>query len=609
MEKILGDLERIAERLGRAGEAGLHYDELQRESGELHRHLLTYIRFFEDHQYLEYDRSAEHLRLTEAGHAALPAPQNWRDAAVATFDTAGSLQGHDSSSPQREVSEEPLGAGDFDAMDVDSWGLGDGLSFDTEGKSALGDSPGGGDEAISSPSTTSESNQDFSSTSSAEGQSMNDAQPSGYPESTNPDLSTPEGGGSGARLYARRDEIGSGGIGTVYHGTQVRLQRDVAIKEIREIFHVFADVQRQDIVTRFEEIVQEQAQISHANIVDIVDVDPYAEYPFVVMEYAPRGNLRRLIEHEGRPPLDVALKYFLQILHALSAAHDAELVHGGIKPENIVIDGAGNAKLTDFGMSSVVERDSSNQVYVGVGTVAYMSPEQFRDPNAASVVSDIYSLGIMFYEMLTGKVPGRRSPMPSSFYPDIPRKLDDIFDRMSMDSEEDRYPNIDEILRDFYSSDDVMEILDKRSGVLFLRDPLEYGTSGLGEEVELSPSESAPESGSYVPAEAGATDGGAAESYPLDEVADEEVSEAASERVTDEEPAEEVEAAAESGDEVSGAEIVEEGPEEASEATEEGAEDEETSEPEEGGGESSSDEDNEDGDVLGKLDKYGKLFD
>lgn len=285
-------------------------------------------------------------------------------------------------------------------------------------------------------------------------------------------------------LYTRHKAVGSGGIGTVYHGTQTRLNRDVAIKEIKDIFHVFADVQREDIVDRFVQIVQAQARLNHTNIIETLDVISDAEYPFVVTQWAPSGNLRRLIDGEGRPPLNVAMRYFLQILHALTAAHDAKLVHGGLKPENVVLDQAGNALLTDFGLSRVVERSGGNQVYVGVGTVAYMSPEQFHSPNI-SVKSDIYSLGIMFYEMLTGKVPGRRSPMPSSFYPDIPRKLDDIFDRMSMDSAEDRYDSTNDILMEIYASPEVMKILDKRGGVLFLRDPMSHGASGLGKGVSF----------------------------------------------------------------------------------------------------------------------------
>ena len=287
-------------------------------------------------------------------------------------------------------------------------------------------------------------------------------------------------------VYLRDEEVGSGGIGTVYKGTQARLDRPVAIKEIRNIFHVFADVQREDIVGRFSEIVQTQALLDHPNIIQIYDVITDSDYPYVVTQWAPRGNLRRLIDKEGRPPLNVAMSYFMQVLHALNAAHEEGVVHGGLKPENVVLDPAGNALLTDFGMTKVVERASggaSSQVYVGVGTVAYMSPEQFRDPNLVSIQSDIYSLGIMFYEMLTGKVPGRRSPMPSSFYPDIPRKLDDIFDKMSMDDRDDRYDTVREVLREVYASPDVLKIMDQRAGVLFLRDPLKHGELGMGDDV------------------------------------------------------------------------------------------------------------------------------
>ena len=313
-------------------------------------------------------------------------------------------------------------------------------------------------------------------------------------------------GSTSEGLYVRKEEIGSGGIGTVYLGEQDRLARPIAIKEIRNIFHVFADVQRDDIVRRFVEIVQTQATLDHPNIIQIYDVVSDDDYPYVVMQYAPKGNLRRLIDTEGRPELNVAMSYFMQILHALNSAHERGVVHGGLKPENVVLDPAGNALLTDFGMSQVVERASGgggNQVYVGVGTVAYMSPEQFMDPNLASVQSDIYSLGIMFYEMLTGKVPGRRSPMPSSFYPDIPRKLDDIFDRMSMDDRDDRFSNVRDILREVYSAVEVMDIMDKRSGVLFLRDPTSYGELGLDGDgapavPDLPPSEASVEYGSYA---------------------------------------------------------------------------------------------------------------
>lgn len=373
-------------------------------------------------------------------------------------------------------------------------------------------------------------------------------------------------------LFDRHDILGSGGIGTVYRGIQKRLNRDVAIKEIKDIFHVFADVQRDDIVARFMEIIQTQARLNHTNIIETLDVVTDETYPYVVTQWAPNGNLRRLIQTTGRPPLKVALRYFLQILHALNTAHDSKVVHGGLKPENVVLDLAGNALITDFGISRVVERTGGNQVYVGVGTVAYMSPEQFQDPNDISAKSDIYSLGIMFYEMLTGKVPGRRSPMPSSFYPDIPRKLDDIFDRMSMDSSEDRYQNIDSILKDIYDSAEVMKILDKRGGVLFLRDPMTHGEQGEA-PVESFEEYGSDYSSSSVPLEPLGSD----DSIPMDAAPSDstgfgvfdEVSEVSSEDVASEAVA-------------------------SSDAVELPI---------------SDDEPIEDGDVLGKLNKYGAMFD
>lgn len=434
------------------------FDAVQGQLSGLNLHFLTYVGFLESHGYVEYDRVAGKIAATDLAAEAGLDDSIWAHEVASAF--AEQLDG--------------AAEADFRA-DVDQL---------LEGMDDLGFDPV--DEARTGPDIQTPV---FS----------HEAQPLAEPHRVNSTMNqdqirarlsiennpaagrTAPANTSGANLYERSEEIGSGGMGTVYKGTQVKLDRTVAIKEVKEIFDVFAGVQRADIVARFTKIVQAQSRLVHPNVIQTIDIDTEARFPFVVMQYAPNGNLRRLISQSGRPPLQVALKYFLQILHALSAAHDVGLTHGGIKPENVVLDASGNALMTDFGISQVVELDSqrANQVYVGVGTVAYMSPEQFRDPNASSVKSDIYSLGIMFYEMLTGKVPGRRSPMPSSFYPDIPRKLDDIFDRMCMDDKDDRYESIDEVLAELYSSKDVLKILDKRGGFLFLRDPMTHGETGL----------------------------------------------------------------------------------------------------------------------------------
>lgn len=450
LDTVLSDLATIATTV-LAEEAGgaASYESVQQQLDGLSLHVLTYLRFLEDHDYIVYDRSADRIALTELGRAAASDAEVWRMQASAEFLQDNPI-----------TSDDPLGelTGDVDDI-LDSIGdldVGAALSEASSANPTTQLSP----PQSFAPSTT--MNDSFSSRRLGTQQS-----PAARPPATN--------------LYDRIEAIGSGGMGTVYRGTQVKLKRDVAIKEIKEIFDVFAGVQRDDIIARFTEIVQTQATLLHPNVIQVVDLDTDAQYPSVVMQFAPNGNLRRLIESEGRPPLQTALKYFLQILHALNTAHDLGVTHGGIKPENVVLDHAGNALMTDFGISRVAELDGNggaNQVYVGVGTVAYMSPEQFRDPNIATVRSDVYSLGIMFYEMLTGKVPGRRSPMPSSFFPDIPRALDDIFDRMCMDDVTERYESVEQILTDIYGSEDVMSILDKRGGFLFLRDPMVHGDGG-----------------------------------------------------------------------------------------------------------------------------------
>lgn len=446
----------VAEQVTLSGSAS--YDAISGEVGRsLSLHLLSYVRFLEQSGRMTYDRISDQLRVTPDGDAALDAPSTMREQAAQAF--AEHIEEADEVADE-SAARDTLGADD-EVADV----FADVFNEVDEAFSAPADEP-----AAEAPAPVFEPQPEstFEAASSA----------------SEPNMSTTTseyGGGSVSQAYERHEELGSGGIGTVYRGEQTRLKRKVAIKEVREIFNVFAGVQRGDILRRFEQIVQTQASLMHPNIVQVVDVVTDGEYPFVVMQLAPGGNLRRLIEVDERPPLAVALKYFFQILHALNAAHDQGVVHGSLKPENVVLDHSGNALLTDFGISRVVEREGGrgNQVYVGVGTVAYMSPEQFQDPNLATVRSDIYSLGIMFYEMLTGKVPGRRSPMPSSFFPDIPRALDDIFDRMSMDREEDRYERVDQIIADLYAAEDVMAILDKRSGVLFLRDPLKHGEVGI----------------------------------------------------------------------------------------------------------------------------------
>jgi eukaryotic-like serine/threonine-protein kinase len=274
--------------------------------------------------------------------------------------------------------------------------------------------------------------------------------------------------------YEKLASIGSGGMGTVYRARQVALNREVALKEIRDLFGFFSEDQRNEIVRRFTDVVRAWGNLAHPNILPIHDVNLYTEYPYLVEELAPNGSARRLINDAEEIPVELVFKYLLQTLHALRAAHAQRVYHRGLKPEQMLIDGYGNVKVSDFGFTRIVERDHAviRQIYVGMGNVAYMAPELYSDPMMSGPQGDIYALGIIFYELLTRKLPGRRSPMPSQLNPNLPRGIDDIFDRMTRDSRSERYATVDDILDDIDKLEGMETLLDRQHQVLVGDSPL-----------------------------------------------------------------------------------------------------------------------------------------
>lgn len=268
--------------------------------------------------------------------------------------------------------------------------------------------------------------------------------------------------------YEKLAMIGSGGMGTVYRARQVALNREVALKEIRDLFGFFSEDQRNEIVRRFTDVVRAWGNLAHPNILPIHDVNLWTEFPNVVTELAPNGSSRRLINDAEEIPVELVFKYLLQTLHALRAAHTQQVYHRGLKPEQLLIDGYGNVKVSDFGFTRIVERDHAviRQIYVGMGNVAYMAPELYSDPTTSGPQGDIYALGIIFYELLTRKLPGRRSPMPSQINPNLPRGIDDIFDRMTRDSRSERYASVDDILDDIDKLDGMDALLGSGDRVL-----------------------------------------------------------------------------------------------------------------------------------------------
>jgi eukaryotic-like serine/threonine-protein kinase len=274
--------------------------------------------------------------------------------------------------------------------------------------------------------------------------------------------------------YEKLASIGSGGMGTVYRARQVALNREVALKEIRDLFGFFSEDQRNEITRRFTDVVRAWGNLAHPNILPIHDVNLYSEYPCLIEELAPNGSTRRLINDAEDIPVELVFKYLLQTLHALRAAHAQRVYHRGLKPEQLLIDGYGNVKVSDFGFTKIVERDHAviRQIYVGMGNVAYMAPELYSDPLQSGPQGDIYALGIIFYELLTRKLPGRRSPMPSQINPTLPRGIDDIFDRMTRDGRAERYATVDDILDDIDKLEGMESLLDRQNQVLVGDSPL-----------------------------------------------------------------------------------------------------------------------------------------
>ncbi|NTX09312.1 serine/threonine protein kinase [Myxococcus sp. CA051A] len=257
--------------------------------------------------------------------------------------------------------------------------------------------------------------------------------------------------------YQKFDPIGTGPLGTVFKGRFTALGLDICLKELKDIFGYFSFLQRGEVLKRLKKELCAQAQVRHPGIVQVVDQNVDASRPYFVLELM-NGSLKERLEAGGGSgvPVPFALRTFLQMAYGLRAAHATGLTHHNLKPENVLFDAYGNAKLADFGLGRVVEVDSTKgmpQVFVGTGGMPYMAPELMnRGAKEPGPSADVYGLGILLYEMLTGQIPGRRSPLPSEVNPEAPSGLDQLFDKATQDKREQRYPDVDAMLEDFYKA-------------------------------------------------------------------------------------------------------------------------------------------------------------
>src|SRR5438309_2595230 len=198
------------------------------------------------------------------------------------------------------------------------------------------------------------------------------------------------------RLEAR---IGTGGMSTVYRALDETLQRTVAIKLMhREI------ASDSDQLERFRREARAVAQLSHPHIVGVIDYGEDDGRPYIVFEFVEGETLKGRIRRMGRLPITEAIAYAIEIARALGAAHLRHIVHRDVKPQNVLIDREGSAKVTDFGIARTLEEDGLTVDGRVLGTTDYVSPEQALGQDVTGQ-SDLYSLGVVLYEMLTGEVP------------------------------------------------------------------------------------------------------------------------------------------------------------------------------------------------------------
>ena len=252
--------------------------------------------------------------------------------------------------------------------------------------------------------------------------------------------------------YELESEIGRGGMSVVYRARDLRLNRPVAIKVLPpELAHDPA------VRTRFTREAQMSAHLAHAHIVPIYDVGERDGIAYLVMAFVAGGNLATLLAHEPRQPIDEVRRLLCEVADALAYAHLRGVIHRDIKPDNILLDrDSGRAMVTDFGIARAIEAGARVTVTgIAVGTPAYMSPEQAVGEKEIDGRSDIYSLGVLGYQMITGRVPFTASnsmallmkhvteaPRPiAELRPDTPKGLRDTIERALLKAPEDRWPS------------------------------------------------------------------------------------------------------------------------------------------------------------------------
>ncbi len=261
--------------------------------------------------------------------------------------------------------------------------------------------------------------------------------------------------GQGADLllnqYVLMDKLGEGGMGEVFRARHLRLGRDVALKVMRR-----ERLANPEAVRRFRREIRAAAALAHENVVMAYDADQSGDVHFFAMEYVAGTNLDHHVRANGPLPLSEAADYIRQIALGLQHAHEKGLIHRDIKPSNLLLSTTGEVKISDLGLVRVDDSDTGpvsriTKEGLTVGTPDFVAPEQARNPHAADIRADVYSLGCTFYFLLSGRVPypdgtatekmlqHAREPFPTLERTDLPVEVHSILARMTAKKPEQRY--------------------------------------------------------------------------------------------------------------------------------------------------------------------------
>jgi serine/threonine-protein kinase len=269
--------------------------------------------------------------------------------------------------------------------------------------------------------------------------------------------------------YRLEAKLGSGGMSTVYLARDETLDRPVAVKVMHREMS-----EQEDQLQRFRQEARAVAKLTHPNVVAVIDAGEDGGHPYIVFEYVKGETLKQRISRVGALDAQEAIAYAIEVARGLSVAHARQMVHRDIKPQNILIDEEGRAKLTDFGISRQLEQDGMTATGRVLGTTDYVAPEQAMgrgvDPR-----SDIYSLGVVLYEMLVGQVPfhadsqvGVAMKHVNEELPDVQRRRPElsaavalVVERATAKNPDERYQDIGAMIEDLETA---LEVEAARAG-------------------------------------------------------------------------------------------------------------------------------------------------